>query len=287
VLSMLAVGGATSFGQPAPATPAVVRDGQAAWYVGTTSAGTRIDFRTSQSGGWVRDFHFGSPALTCPDGSPGGATMPDGNFPLSGLPISHGGFSGSVQAEDFTPNNADPMLVSVNGRFIDQQQTTGTLQALTRGDCGFQPLTFTATRVRSLPARPTRGQSYSGLMVHGSRVRFTVSHSGRRVLGVRFAAVDSYCLDSDTIFMLRMTHSYPLAGLHQNRDGVFTGVLSSRLTARGRPAGTRVRVSILFLSPSEATGMVHIIGGAKAIGFANGNPCSHHDTLPFRATLIK
>lgn len=259
----------------------------AAWYVGTTSAGTRIDFRTSPSGERVRDFHFGSPALTCPDGTVPGATLTDGNFPLSGLRVSHQAFSGVLQAEDFSPANADSPVVRVSGNFIKQQQVTGTLLEETRGDCGFTAFAFTATRVRSLPAHPTATSRYSGLTVRGSRVRFTVSRSGRRVVAFRFAAVDSYCLDRDTVFMLRMAHSYPATGLRQNRDGVFVGVLSSRLSTRGRPAGTRVRVSVLFLSRSEATGTVHVIGGAKILRFAHEKPCSSQEVLPFRATLTK
>jgi hypothetical protein len=259
----------------------------AAWYMGTTSAGTRIDFRTSPSGERVRDFHFGSPALTCPDGTVPGATLPDGNFPLSGLRVSQQAFSGVLQAEDFSPANADSPSVRVSGSFLNQRQVTGMLHEETRGDCGFTPFTFTATRVRSLPARPTTASGFSGLTVRGSRVRFTVSRSGRRVVAFRFAAVDSYCLDRDTVFMLRMAHSYPAVGLRQNRDGVFVGVLSSRLSARGHPAGTRVRVSVLFLSPREATGTVHVIGGAKILRFPHEKPCSSQETLPFRATLTR
>jgi hypothetical protein len=101
------------------------------------------------------------------------------------------------------------------------------------------------------------------------------------VIAFRFGAVESYCLDSDTTFLLNTTHSYPTAGLRQNRDGVFVGTLSCRLTARGRPAGTRVRVSVLFLSPTEATGTLHVLGGAGA----NEPICSSEETLPFRATL--
>jgi hypothetical protein len=235
----------------------------------------------------VRDFHFGSPALTCPDGTVTGQTLPDGNFPLSGLRVSQQTFSGVLQAEDYTPNNADSPSVRVSGSFVNEQQVTGTLHEETRGDCGFTPFTFTATRVASLPARPTAGHGYSGLTVRGSRVRFRVSRSGRRVMAFRFAAVDSYCLGRNTVFMLRMAHSYPAAGLRQNRDGFFVGALSSRLTARGRSAGTRVRVSVLFLSPSEATGTVHVVGGAKILYFAHEKPCSSQETLPFRATLTK
>jgi hypothetical protein len=62
----------------------------AAWYVGTTSAGTQIDFRMSPSGGWVRDFHFGRPPLTR-SGAAVGGRVPDGNFPLRGLQVSQGG----------------------------------------------------------------------------------------------------------------------------------------------------------------------------------------------------
>lgn len=271
-------------GDAAGATVARV-GGVAAWYVGSTSAGTRIDFRLSPSGRSVRDFHFGSPPLTCPGGVPSGATMGDGNFPLRGLAVKRHALSGVVQAEGAFPANADSPGVRVSGTFVGPQRVTGTLQEVTRGDCGYQPLTFAAIRVRSLPARPTAGREYSGVTVRGTRVSFTVSRSGRRVSAFRFAAVKSYCLGLDTIFRLRMTHSYPAAGLPQDRDGVFAGTLSSRLTAGGRPAGIRVRVSVLFLSPREATGTVHVIGGATAVSFGNEGPCPAQETLPFRATL--
>ncbi len=92
----------------------------------------------------------------------------------------------------------------------------------------------------------------------------------------RFAAVDTGCKNTDKGFTLTLAHSYPAAGLRQDRDGVFVGVLSSRVTAGGRPAGTRVRVSVLFLSPRQATGTVRLLGGT----------CDH-ETLPFRAALTK
>jgi hypothetical protein len=82
--------------------------------------------------------------------------MPDGNFPLIGLPVAQGTFSGTVQALDFTPNYADQAGASVSGRFVDQQQVTGAVQEVSRGDCGFDPLAFTATRAGSLPANPVR-----------------------------------------------------------------------------------------------------------------------------------
>jgi hypothetical protein len=250
----------------------------AAWYVGTTSAGTRIDFRLSPSAGRVRAFHFGSPALTCPDGVVTGLTMGDGNFPLRGLRIRHQTFSGVLQTADYTPSNADSPSVRVSGSFIDQQRVTGTLREETRGDCGYAPLTFTATRAGSLPARPTQGRGYSGLTVRGTRVWFRVSRSGRRVTAFRIATVRSDCKYSDghDIFMLAKSH--PAAGLRQDRDGVFGGVVSSRVTARGHPAGTRVRVSVLFLSPTEATGTV------RPVKRTFGGRCGY-ETLPFRATL--
>jgi hypothetical protein len=82
-----------------------------------------------------------------------------------------------------------------------------------------------------------------------------------------------------------LVHSYPAAGLRQNGDGVFVGMLSSRLTDRGRPAGIRVHVSVLFLSPSEATGAGHVVSGAKAVRFASEKSCSSQETLPFRPEL--
>jgi hypothetical protein len=52
---------ASAVGQAAAAG----RRSQAAWYVGSTSADTRIDFRLSPSGQWVRGFRFGSPTISC------------------------------------------------------------------------------------------------------------------------------------------------------------------------------------------------------------------------------
>jgi hypothetical protein len=249
--------------------------------VGTTSAGTRIDFRTSPDGLRVHDFHFGSPLLTCPDGSVDDARMPDGNFPLPGLSIDgveQGSFSGILQAEDFTPDNADPSLASVTGRFVDPQHVTGTVQELSRGDCGYDPLTFTATRAGSLPATPARGRRYSGLTVDGTRIWFRVSRSGQRVSGFRIARItlDSFCTPQSK--EITLARSYPAAGLPPDRNGAFSGVLSSRVTAHGRQAGNRVRVSVLFLSRTEATGTFRLLDPRV------GRPC-HYEMMPFRANL--
>jgi hypothetical protein len=148
---MMLVLGAQSFAAHRSATPrvgsdvgsrrtvrAVVRGGHAAWYVGSTSAGTPVNFRLSPSGLWVRDVRFGAPAPTC-------APLVDGNFPLGGLPVTNQAFSGQRFAFDETPDAADQRLVAVSGRFIDGQHVTGTVQSLTRG-CGSELLTFTATR---------------------------------------------------------------------------------------------------------------------------------------------
>jgi hypothetical protein len=205
--------------------------------------------------------------------------MGDGSFPLSGLRVSRQTFSGVLQAEDYTPNNADSPSVRVSGSFINQQQVTGTLHEETRGDCGYEPFTFTATRAGSLPARPTKGRRYSGLTVHATRVWFRVSHSGRRVTAFRIATIRSDCKYSNGYQIFMLAKSYPAAGLRQDRDGVFGGVLSSRFTARGQPAGTRVRVSVLFLSPTEATGTV------RPVKRTFGGTCGY-ETLPFRATLV-
>jgi hypothetical protein len=205
--------------------------------------------------------------------------MGDGSFPLSGLRVSRQTFSGVLQAEDYTPNNADSPSVRVSGSFRNQQQVTGTLHEETRGDCGYAPFTFTATRAGSLPARPTKGRGYSGLTVHGTRVGFRVSRSGRRVTAFRLATFRSACKYSNGYDSFMLAKSHPAAGLRQDRDGVFGGVLSSRVTARGHPAGTRVRVSVLFLSSTEATGTVRPV--KRTVGARCG-----YETLPFRATLI-
>jgi hypothetical protein len=183
-----------------------------------------------------------------------------------------------VQAEDNTPNYADPMVVMVNGRFIDQQQTTGTLGAVTRGDCGYRPLTFTATRARSLPANPVKGRRYPGLTVHGTHVWFHVSRSGRRVTAFRIARtrLDSFC----TYKVIMLARSDPAAGLRPDRNGVFGGVLSSHVAPGGRQAGDRVHVSVLFLSRTEATGTFHLLDRSVR------HPC-RYETVPFRAKLAK
>ena len=261
------------------AVRAVVRRSQAAWYVGSTSAKTRIDFRRAPSGLWVRDFHFGSPVLTCAavvGGSMGGR-LEDGNFPLVGLRVTRATFHGQLQPQDSTPSNpysSGPSPV-VSGRFIDQRHVTGTVVGESRSCDSSMPLTFTATRVRALPARPVPGGRYAGRTVRGSGVQFQVSRSAKRVTAFRFARVitASHC---DTSFVLTPSHSYPAIGLSQNRDGEFAGSLSSRLTTGGRPAGTRVQVSVLFLSSREATGTVRLLG----------RTCTY-ETLPFGATRTR
>jgi hypothetical protein len=258
---------------PARAQQSSAQVNDAAWYVGTTSAGTRIDFRTSPSGGWVRDFHFGAPELTGLGATY--ETMPDGNFPLIGLPVSQGGFAGDLQAQDDTPNNADPTVVTVSGHFINPQQVTGTLQAGDWGG-GFDPLTFTATRAGSLPGRPSQGRGYVGMTDYGTGVSLRVSRSGRRVTAIRIASVRSDCKYSGAGTTITLVKSFPAAGLRQDRDGVFGGVVSSETTASGRPARTRVRVSVLFLSPTEATGTIRPTGSFRG-------PCDY-ETLTFRAT---
>ncbi|HEX8976079.1 MAG TPA: hypothetical protein VF781_06155 [Solirubrobacteraceae bacterium] len=254
----------------------------AAWYVGVTSAGTRIDFRTSPSGAWVRDFHFGSPELT--RHGPVGEPMPDGNFPLVGLPIVHGAFAGDLEAADATPSNADAVVVMVSGHFDTPRQVTGTLQAADRGG-GFDPLTFTATRAGALPALPTRGGRYFETPPGSASLSFQVSRSGRRVMALRIGSTLSECKYSDAMATFMLTRSYPAAGLRQGPDGSFSGVLSSRLTARGRPAGTRVRVTILFLSPTEATGTLRLLGGGAVQNNGSAGRMCGYETLPFRATI--
>ena len=312
-LAIVAVYGATSVGQSKPhgiastrtianeraggdlgserLVPAVVHRSQAAWYKGSTSAGTRIDFRLSSSGLWVRDFHFGSPPIICAPGSGPAGSVPDGNFPLIGLRVSKGTFRGQLHPEDDTPQTPDQPFAEVSGRFIDQPHVTGTLAGGSRSCGSYVPLSFTATRVRSLPARPVRGGGYAGQILRRTasktappfNVRFMVSRSGRRVTAFRIARIYTYCKENDTSFVFTLAHSYPAAGLGQNRDGVFSGVLSSRVTAGGRPAGTRVLVSVLFLSSREASGTVRLLAGGMPT--RPGGTCTAHETLTWRAAL--
>lgn len=103
--------------------------------------------------------------------------------------------------------------------------------------------------------------------------------------GLRIGRAYTYCKLNDTSSWLTMRHSYPTAGLSQNPDGELRGVLSSRLTARGRPAGIRVMVDVLFLSSHEATGTVRLLPGAATRG--NRGRCSGYETLPWRAVLTR
>jgi hypothetical protein len=259
----------------------VARRSQGAWYVGSTSAGTRVDFRLSPSGQWVRDVHFGSPALPCANHSGSTFVLGDGNFPLVGLRVSDGRFHGVFSSEESTPDNPyGGVGATVSGRFIDQRHVTGTATTQDRACDRTEALTFTATRVRSLPARPTRGQRYVGQTGDGT-VGFVVSRLGRHVTAFRFTGVGFLCEPTTGVSTVTMTHSYPAAGLAQNRGGVFTGTLSSRLTESGRPAGTRVRVSVLFLSSREATGTAHLLAGGRRFG----KRCTAYATLPWRAVL--
>jgi hypothetical protein len=268
---------------------AVVRRSHAAWYVGSTSAGTRIDFRLSSSGEWARDFHFGSPPLICSLSGEQVDTLSDGNFPLTGLRVRHGRFNGHLHPEDATPNTPDQPFASVSGHFADQQHVLGTLMGGSRSCDSSDPLTFTATKVDSLPARPVGAGHYAaqifGRNVSGrvSHLRFAVSRSTRRVTGFSIGRVYTYCKPNDTSSWLTMRHSYPAAGLSQKRDGEFHGVLFSRLTASGRPAGIRVMIDVLFLSSHEATGTVRLLQGAATRG--NRGRCSGYETLPWRAVL--
>jgi hypothetical protein len=263
-------GAATSLARPATQANA---SGHAAWYVGLTSAGTRVDFRVSPSGLWVPDFHFGSPPRTCALSGSSMEPLVDGNFPLVGLRVSAGTFHGQLQAQDETPSTPDQPVADISGRFVNASQVMGTVVGRSRSCDTAVALTFTAKRVGALPARPVSGGRYAGRTVRGSSVRFQVSRSGRRVVAFRFAPIVTYRRDNGVSARLSLAHSYPAAGLARNRAGVFTGTLSSRLI-RGRPAGTRVQVSVLFLSSREATGTVRLLG-----------PRSQYETLPWRATL--
>ena len=261
----------------------VAHRSQAAWYVGGSSAGTRVDFRLSPSGQWVRDFHFGSPALPCASDSGDTLAVGDGNFPLVGIRVSDGRFRGRLSSEESTPSNPyGGANATVSGRFIDQRHVTGTATTQDRGCDRTKALTFTATRVRSLPASPMRGRRYAGQTRSGA-VGFLVSRSGRHLTGFRFTKVSFRCKDSDGGSVLTLTHSYPTAGLAQNREGVFTGILSSRLTARRRPTGTRVQVSVLFLSSRETTGTVRLLAGGRRLG----RRCTAYEMLPLRAALTQ
>jgi len=263
---------------------AVASAGQAAWYVGWTSAGTRIDFQLSASGRWVRDFDFGSPTFPCATavGPPVVLPVDDGNFPLIGLGVHDGTFQGDLHPEEYTPDAPEGYQqgATVTGRFIDEQHVTGTITGWTERDaCAPDSLTFTATRFGSLPARPVSGGRYAGQAVSGASVGFTVSRSGRRVIAFRIGGpLDSWCMQGgnlNSVALLSLDHSYPAAGLAQNRDGEFAGILSSGLTPRGRPAGTRMQVSVLFLNPLEATGTVRLLD----------QTCARYETWPWRATL--
>lgn len=286
VLVVLGVCGATSYGQSAPTVRAAARRSHAAWYVGSTSAGTRMDFRLSPSGLWVRDFDFGSPLVTCSANPAVGGLLADGSFPLSGLRIRHGTFRGNVHPADSTPSDPPNYQAGgfVFGSFIDQRHVTGTVTPQPERSCYgvMEPLTFTATRVRSLPSPPTKGGRYAGQILGRSvsrttdplNVRFRVSGSGRQVTAFRIARIYTDC-KSGPVTRFRLAHSYPAAGVSQNRVGVFTGTLVSRLTPSGRPAGIRVRVSVLFLSAREATGTVRLLSRGCA-----------WETLAWRAALV-
>jgi hypothetical protein len=251
-----------------------------AWFVGRSSSGARIDFRLSPSGHYVRDFHFGGASAACvPDGpwdtSPFVLGLVDGPFPLLGLRVSGGSFSGVVHALDDTPNTPDQDIVRVAGQFggRGQRRVEGTLAAASRSCGSTQELTFTATRVRRLPARPAAGRRYTATL-RGGRMGFAVSRSRRRVTAFRFSAAPTWCKDTGQGFPLILRHSFRVAGIAANRDGVFTGALSSAVTRRGRPSGTRVHVSVLFLSRGLATGTVRL-----------ADRRCRHETLTWRATL--
>jgi hypothetical protein len=304
VLVVVAAYGTTSIAQPTPrattsASPvtveraggdpgmerivrAVVRRSHAAWYVGLTSAGTRIDFRLSRSGLWVRDFHFGTPPLPCA-GSDSQTTVGDGNFPLTGLRVTHGTFAGKLHPQAYTPSAPEGYQLEafVSGRFIDQRHVTGILTGGETRSCAVSAkLTFTATRVRLLPGRPAQGGRYAGQTAwKETDVRFLVSRSRSRVTAFRMTRVESWCMQNKTHSLRQtwftLTHSYPVAGIGQNRDGEFVGILSSRRTPSGRPAGIRVLVSVLFLGSREATGTARLL--------LRTYRC---ETLPWRAALI-
>lgn len=129
-----------------------VRRSHAAWYVGSTSAGTRIDFRLSSSGEWVRDFHFGSPPLICSLFGQQVDTLTDGNFPLIWLRVRHGHFEGDLHPEDATPNTPGQPFASVSGHFADQQHVLGTLMGGSRSCDSSDPLTLRPRKwIRCLP----------------------------------------------------------------------------------------------------------------------------------------
>jgi hypothetical protein len=118
----------------------------------------------------------------------------DGNFLLAGLRVREGSFDGMLEEMDDTPNTPDQMGVWVRGRFSGQQRhASGTIQAGSRSCDSYQQLSFTARRVRSLPARPVNGRQYAGRTVRGSAIGFRISRSGRRLIGFRVAPVATSC----------------------------------------------------------------------------------------------
>lgn len=244
---------------------------RASLYAGMTSAGTPMDFQLSASGHWVRSFHFGSPVLACSTDSASGV-VGDGNFPLRGLRVKNGSFAGRLLPHADSPSDPAPYqsVALVRGRFnADRHQVSGTVTTDIYGCSGqVQSLTFIAKRVRALPARPTRGGSYTGVIPgradspSGLAFSFKVSRSGRRVVALRIGHGFAYCLASGLSHRFALARSYPLAGLPQDAAGAFAGTFASRLTARGRAAGTRVRVSMVFLSAQEATGTFRLLNPA-------------------------
>jgi hypothetical protein len=241
---------------------AAVQVNRAAWYLGATSAGTPIDFRLSPSGAWARDFHFGAPPLTCagappdPPGTPQ-RTLEDGAFPLLGVPATPTSFAGVLSTDEATPNTADQTAITVHGQLTAPDLATGTIDAEDRG-CRYRTLTFSATRAAQPPAQPITGRRYVGHTQRGAPLSFLVSRSGR-VRAFHVAPRLTHCKETDQSGTLALSHSYPIAGLAQGSDGTYTGTLGSR-TGRRRPADTRIRVVVLFLTAQHATGLVRLLG---------------------------